>query len=71
MGIGATLLIYKGLGEKQQNFPYSAPLTVPGRPIDRVRVYQFQGQEKNILILTKVSNCNDTMSEKNIHIQPL
>jgi uncharacterized membrane protein len=56
-------IIYKSADRKQQDFPYVAPLTAQGRPIDKVRVYRFKG-EKNILILNKVGNCNDTMSEK-------
>ncbi|MBD2627223.1 COG3650 family protein [Trichormus variabilis] len=57
-------IVYNALGKKQQTFPYTAPLSAQGRPIDKVRVYQLKGKEKNILILNRVNNCNDTMSDK-------
>ncbi|WP_071190465.1 hypothetical protein [Trichormus sp. NMC-1] len=57
-------IVYNALGEKQQRFPYTAPLSAQARSIDKVRVYQLKGKAKNLLILNKVNNCNDTMSDK-------
>ncbi|WP_016952392.1 COG3650 family protein [Anabaena sp. PCC 7108] len=56
-------IVFKLIGEKQQIFPYTAPLPAQGRPIDKVRVYQLQGKGRNILILNKVNDCSDTMSD--------
>ncbi|MBD2295240.1 hypothetical protein H6G06_17580 [Anabaena sphaerica FACHB-251] len=57
-------IVYSSPEIKQQTFPYAAPLTAQGRPTDLVRVYRFRGRENNMLILKKVSNCGDGMSDK-------
>ncbi|WP_353930665.1 hypothetical protein WJM97_20735 [Okeanomitos corallinicola TIOX110] len=57
-------IVHKALGKQNQIFPYSAPLSAQGRPVNKVRVYQLRGKGNNILILNKVENCSDTMSDK-------
>jgi uncharacterized membrane protein len=54
-------IVYSTPDAKKQTFPYVAPLKADGRPADLVRVYQLRGN--NMLIIKKVSNCSDTMSD--------
>ncbi|MBD2567488.1 COG3650 family protein [Anabaena lutea] len=61
--VGRRGIVYSSPEIKQQTFPYAAPLTAQGRPMDLVRVYRFRGRENNMLILKKVSNCGDGMSD--------
>ncbi|MBK1989041.1 hypothetical protein A0J48_016090 [Sphaerospermopsis aphanizomenoides BCCUSP55] len=61
--VGRKGIIYNSPGNKPQTFPYKAPLQAEGRPSDLVRVYRFRGRENNTLILRKVSNCSDGMSD--------
>ncbi|MBC5796082.1 hypothetical protein H5968_13235 [Sphaerospermopsis sp. LEGE 00249] len=63
--VGRRGIIYSSPGNRDQTFPYTAPLTAQGRPNDLVRVYRFRGRENNMLILRKVNSCSDGMSDKN------
>ncbi|WP_066376721.1 MULTISPECIES: COG3650 family protein [unclassified Anabaena] len=51
--------------ETRQTFPYVAPLTASGRPVDLVRVYRFRGRNNttNTLVMKKVESCSDGMSD--------
>jgi uncharacterized membrane protein len=57
-------IVYQAMGEKPQKFAYSAPLSAQARPVDKVRVYRFGWKNNNILMLNKVGNCSDGMSDK-------
>jgi uncharacterized membrane protein len=56
-------IVYSTPDAKKQTFPYVAPLKADGRPADLVRVYQLRGRGNNMLIIKKVSDCSDTMSD--------
>jgi uncharacterized membrane protein len=56
-------IVYSTPDATKQTFPYVAPLKADGRPADLVRVYQLRGKGNNMLIIKKVSNCSDTMSD--------
>ncbi|AFY50046.1 putative membrane protein [Nostoc sp. PCC 7524] len=51
--------------ESRQSFPYVAPLTASGRPVDLVRVYRLRGRNNtnNTLVIKKVNSCSDGMSD--------
>lgn len=57
-------IVYQAMGEKPQTFTSSAPLSASNRPVDKVRVYRFGWKNSNILMLNKVANCGDGMSDK-------
>ncbi|MCU0547821.1 MAG: hypothetical protein MUC48_00605 [Leptolyngbya sp. Prado105] len=61
--IGKKGIVYTTPDTKPQTFPYVAPLSAQGRPVDNVRVYRLRGN--NTLVLKKVNSCSDTMSDKN------
>jgi uncharacterized membrane protein len=62
MTIDKNGIVYKTPDSKGRSFPYVAPLAAQGREAEYVRVYRLQGN--NMLVLKRVNNCSDTMSDK-------
>ncbi|MBD6615995.1 hypothetical protein FNW02_09175 [Komarekiella sp. 'clone 1'] len=58
-------IIYSSPDTKRLTFPYVVPLKAEGRPVDLVRVYQLRSNGNNLLIINKVNDCSDGMSDKN------
>ncbi|MDM9381220.1 hypothetical protein QUB80_10945 [Chlorogloeopsis sp. ULAP01] len=58
-------IVYSSPDTRKLTFPYVAPLTAAGRPTDLVRVYRLTGKGNNMLMIKKVDNCSDGMSDNN------
>jgi uncharacterized membrane protein len=58
-------IVYNSLAEpdQKQTFPYVTPLSADGRLPDTVRVYRLGEQNNTLLIIRKVDNCSDGMSD--------
>jgi uncharacterized membrane protein len=56
-------ITFEALGLGKRTFRYIPPTPAAGKPADLVRVYQLGAG--NTLILQKVDNCSDGMSDKN------
>jgi uncharacterized membrane protein len=58
-------IVYSSLAEPDQNqtFPYVTPLSADGRFLETVRVYRLGEQNNTLLIIRKVDNCSDGMSD--------
>ena len=61
--VAKTGITYSSPDAAQLKFPYTPPLQAVGRPADLVRVYRLRGRTNGTLILNKVSNCSDGMSD--------
>jgi uncharacterized membrane protein len=57
-------IVYNSLAtEEKQTFPYVTPLAANGRLPETVRVYRLGQQNNTLLIIRKVDNCSDGMSD--------
>ncbi|MEA5583463.1 hypothetical protein VB620_19225 [Nodularia harveyana UHCC-0300] len=64
INVSQTEIVYSSLGSNEnQTFPYVKPLAADGRNPDTVRVYKLGDKEQSLLIIRKVDNCSDGMSD--------
>jgi uncharacterized membrane protein len=61
--VGKRGIVYSSPDVKSQTFPYVKPLTAEGRPADLLRVYRLRGRSNNMLMIKRVDNCGDGMSD--------